>query len=130
MNKKRKSRSKKRVRKKETLSKGVCVECGKNAKGYPIEDDYVINGIRWIKRKLGVEKGNKLIVCNDCFEEYKKKRNSFERSLIIYSGIGVVLGIILLVINLSIGAFISALILILFLLVLAHLKYAPKVRKR
>ncbi len=128
MNRK-KTRRKKRASSRKKLAKGVCIECGKPGKGHAVLDDYVIDGIRWVKRKLNIEKKNALIVCEECFEKYEKRRKSFERSLIIYSGVGVLLGVLLLVINPSLGSLLSASILLLFLLILAHLKYAPKVKK-
>lgn len=130
-----KKKNTKGVRKKKSAKKnagelvrGVCISCTKPGKGYAVIDDYVIESIRWIKKKAGIEKRNKLIICSDCSEKHKKKRKSFERSLILYGGIGVVIAIILLAVNFSLSSFFAGLLFILFLVVLAHLKYAPRVK--
>jgi len=115
------------------MVKGVCIYCGaeKNSKpqlvqGYPIKEDYVINAIRWIKRKTKTEQGNRLVVCKKHAEEHRKKRADFERRLIMYGGLGVIVMLILLALTLSIGSFVAGLLLLLFFLLMAHIKYVPK----
>ncbi|MCX8200081.1 MAG: hypothetical protein N3G76_01290 [Candidatus Micrarchaeota archaeon] len=118
---------------KARLVRGVCIYCTKqddgkpkHVTGYPIKEDYVISAIRWIKRKTKTEQGNRLVVCEKHAEEHQKKRGGFERSLIIYGGIGAFLMLILLVMSLSLGSFLAGLLLLIFLLATAHMRYVPK----
>ncbi len=115
------------------MVRGVCIHCNKEGdgkpkltQGYPIKDDYVIGIIRWLKRKTRTEQKNRLVVCEKHADEHEKKRGGFERSLIIYGGIGIFLLVILLLLNLSFGSLIAGLLLLLFLVVTAHIKYVPK----
>lgn len=116
------------------LVKGVCIHCTREnadvkpklVMGYPIADDYVISAIRWLKRKTRTEQGNRLVVCEEHAEEHRKKRGNFERSLIIYGGIGIFLMMVLLVMSLSPGSFVAGTLLLIFLLATAHMRYVPK----
>ena len=113
--------------KKSFKKKGVCIVCHKNKMGYPIESDYMIDGIAYVKKLMKTYKGNKLVVCEDCFDEYKKKRERFVRNLLLYGGIGAILGLLLIFTNLSLQSIIFALFLELIMLILAHMSYVPKV---
>ncbi len=113
--------------KKSFKKKGVCIVCHKEKMGYPVETDYMIEGIARLKKLMKTYKGNKLVVCEDCFDEYKKKRDKFVRNLMLYGGIGAVLGILLILTNLSVQSFLFAIFLELLMLVLAHMSYVPKV---
>ena len=67
----------------------VCIICGKEAKaGHRVEDDFVILGIRKIKRALSVAKNNELVVMDECMGEYLKKRQKYERTLIMHVILG------------------------------------------
>ena len=61
-----------------------CVVCFKEKDGYKIYDDAVIRTIRGIKQRLGIAKNNTLVVCRGCLEEHRKKRKSYEKTLIIH----------------------------------------------
>lgn len=87
---------KKTKRKMETKSGGkrVCVICQKERSGAQVKEDFVIKGIRKIKKIFKAATGNKLVVCEECGEIAKKKRQNFEKTLLTYLGLG---GIILLI---------------------------------
>lgn len=108
----------------------ACIICSKeNVKGFPVVEDKIIGLIRTLKSKFGIVKGYKLMVCNDCEKEYEKKRKTFERNLILYGGLGVVIALLLLFLNFSIGSFLSGLLLFIVLIILALLKYVPRIEK-
>lgn len=72
----------------------VCIVCEKEMEGYPVEDDAVIHAIRKIKRKFNVAKNNELVVCENCLPEHKKKREKFEKNLVMHVVIAAVVLII------------------------------------
>ncbi|MCX8197596.1 MAG: hypothetical protein N3F07_00140 [Candidatus Micrarchaeota archaeon] len=64
----------------------VCIICEKEAaQGLVVEDDAVIIAIRKVKNMLGVAKNNQLMVCDLCAESYKRKRESYERNIVIHT---------------------------------------------
>jgi len=93
-----------------------CVVCFKEKDGYKVYDDFVIRTIRGIKQKLGIAKNNSLVVCKDCFEEHRKKRKAYEKTLIIHIVLaGVVLVAFVLLPILTSGFSITAIALGIFL---------------
>lgn len=67
----------------------VCIVCYKEvSSNHLVQDDIVIRAIRAIKQRLGNAKNNTLVVCDSCMAEHKKKRESFERSLVMYIALG------------------------------------------
>ena len=70
----------------------VCIICYQEKDGTLVQDDLVIRTIRGIKQRLKMAKGNTLVVCRDDMAAYAKKRQKYERDLIIHVVIaGVVL---------------------------------------
>lgn len=72
----------------------VCIVCEKEMEGFRVEDDAVIHTIRGIKQKLNVAKNNELVVCENCLPEHKKKREKFEKNLVMHVVIAAVVLII------------------------------------
>ncbi len=72
----------------------ICIVCEKEMEGYRVEDDAVIHAIRGIKQKLNVAKNNELVVCVPCLPEHKKKREKFEKNLVMHVVIAAVVLII------------------------------------
>ncbi|MEM0438015.1 MAG: hypothetical protein QXU54_01815 [Candidatus Micrarchaeia archaeon] len=106
----------------------VCILCEKlGARGRAVKEDYLIAAIRAVKRLFKMEAGNKLVVCDECYPAYSKKRGEFEKGLLIYGIIGMAIMLLLLIMSFSLGSLISGLLMLLFLLILAHIKYTPKV---
>ncbi|MCD6549102.1 hypothetical protein J7K41_00090 [Candidatus Micrarchaeota archaeon] len=70
------------------MGKKICIICEKEREGVPIKEDLVIRTIRRIKEKLGIAKGYKLVVCRECWEEYVKRRKSYERNMITWGLLG------------------------------------------
>jgi hypothetical protein len=116
----------------------ICVVCHKEKQGRPVRDDIVLKSIRRVKEVLKISTGNDLVVCPDDYEEAKKRRQDFEKSLLTAGGIGAVLGIILVVIAVIsgrdiIGILSSILFLIALVIIFALLsfyKYFPAVEEK
>lgn len=72
----------------------VCIVCYQEKSGTPVLDDAVIRAIRAAKQRLNMAKGNMLVVCEGCMEQYRKKRAKYERDLVMHV---VLAGIVLLV---------------------------------
>jgi len=113
------------------MMKQVCIICSKEATGIAVADTQVIRAIRAIKRKFNMAANNRLLVCHGCMEEYKKRRNSFERKVMLYGAIGI--GLIILSVAMplmgggqfSITSIFLVILLAIFLLALAFLSYIP-----
>jgi hypothetical protein len=59
-----------------------CIICERETGGTPIAEDAVIKAIRAGKQALRMAQNNRLVVCNDCMEGYRAKRERFEKSLV------------------------------------------------
>jgi hypothetical protein len=103
--------------------------CGKEKDGLLVKDDYVINAIRWVKRNITKsEKNYTLVICKEDFLAYKKKRDSYERKMVIYVVIGIIFLIALSVVSGGkLGAIGVGFIITIFLFLLAQLSYMPAV---
>lgn len=113
----------------------VCIICGKEAAGIPVEDTQAIMLIRAVKKKLNIASNNKLVVSYSCLEEYKKRRKSFEGKLVLHTLIAVALVILAIVMPLMAGALpelgsvFLVLLLGIFIVFLAFLNYTPSLAK-
>ncbi len=72
----------------------VCIVCEKEKGGYPVEDDIVLRSIRRIKQSLRIAKNNELVVCEECLPEQQKKRQKFEKNLVMHVVIAAIVLII------------------------------------
>ncbi|MGI0100544.1 MAG: hypothetical protein ACREBH_02390 [Candidatus Micrarchaeaceae archaeon] len=107
----------------------VCIMCGEKRNGLKVKDDWVINSMRWLKRRVSKNVNKRdLIVCKECFLKYRKRRDSYERKQVVYVAIGV---IFLVVISVAAGGRISAILagfaIAVFMFLLAQLSYMPEV---
>ena len=72
--------------------------------GYKVKEDKVIGLMKAAKKRLGMKlKNNRLFVCEQHKEEYKKKRKGFERNVLILSALAAVFFVIIFVVNLMNG---------------------------
>lgn len=63
----------------------VCIICTKEAqRGQKVEDDFVIRIIRRAKQQLRIAKNNELVVCEGCMEAYRKRREGYEKNLVMH----------------------------------------------
>ncbi len=103
--------------------------CGKEKNGLPVKEDVIIQSLRWVKRNITKNPKNfTLVVCKDDFLVYKKKRDSYERKMVMYVAIGIIfLAALAAVSSQRLGAVGVGLLITLFLLLLAQLSYMPAV---
>ena len=110
----------------------VCIICYQEKNGAAVLDDAVITTIRRIKRKLNMAKNNTLVVCVGCMETYWKKRQKYERDLVMHV---VLAGIVLIVFVLapiftsgfSIPAILLGVLLAALIVALSVFSHCPKV---
>ncbi|MFH2106071.1 MAG: hypothetical protein ABII22_02335 [Candidatus Micrarchaeota archaeon] len=86
----------------------VCIICEKEVKGSnsgakKVKIDVVIKAIRSMKSFLKVAKNNGLYVCKKDFESYRKKREKFERDMVLVSAIAAIVVLVLIGIPLLSG---------------------------
>jgi len=119
----------KKVHKKEsakfkpkTHGKEVCIVCQNEKKGAPVNEDFVINGLRKLKQFFKSSTGYKLVVCNECKETAKKKRQSFEKTLLTYLGLGGIILVVMIIFSLISGgpllSILQSIFVLLFLVIL------------
>jgi hypothetical protein len=111
------------------MIKTVCIMCGNERDGLVVKDDAIIGALRWIKTNITRNAKNyRLVVCKECFLNYRKKRESYERKMIIYTIIGIIFLVSLAVVsNEKLSAVGVGLLIIILLLLLAQLSYVPAV---
>jgi hypothetical protein len=111
----------------------ICIYTQKSVEGQlaiPVRDDRVIKTIRAVKKFFGIAQMNELYVSVPHLEEHKKRRRSFEKSLLFAS---VFAGLIIVVVLFSLffsgrfdlWAIASAFIISGFVLALPLFKYSP-----
>ncbi|MFP3950180.1 MAG: hypothetical protein ACLFUZ_03775 [Candidatus Micrarchaeia archaeon] len=99
--------------------------------GTPIKEDAIIRTIRKIKGKLGILQNNELVVSDEHLEEYRKKREKFEKMAVIHTAVAAILVVILTLGPLLLGAPINlvsiffALVLGIMIVALSLLSYIP-----
>lgn len=116
----------------------VCVVCQKEKAGRPVREDIILKSIRRAKEFAKISTGNELVVCPDDYEEAKKRRQRFEKSLLTFGGIGAVLGIILVLIAIFqgrdilsiIGSLIFVVLLVAIMAALSLYQYFPAFEER
>ncbi|MFA5108575.1 MAG: hypothetical protein WC492_03540 [Candidatus Micrarchaeia archaeon] len=112
----------------------ICIVCSKETHGIPVEDTQVIKAIRAIKQRFAIASNNKLVVCAESMEEYKKRRKSFEGKMLFHSVAGLFLVVVSILLPLFGGrfeiiGFFMVLLLAIFLVGLALLSYVPPLEK-
>jgi len=113
------------------MQESRCIICGLEKDGIEVQDDYIIEAIRWFKRNVTKsEKNYRLVVCKECYPKYKKARDSYTRKQITYIAIGVIFAAVLIAV--SSGRLLSAIfygiIIIIFMYLLAQLSYMPALK--
>lgn len=112
-----------------------CIICGERKDGLEIEEDYVLEAIRWFKRNVTHdERGNRLVVCKKCYPDYKKRRDRYVNRQRIYVAMGVIFVILVLIVSQDPFTLIAAFIMLLLFYALSLANYMPdlkvKVKKK
>ncbi len=80
------------------MSAKKCIICQQDvvtSKSAKVKDDFVIRAIRKIKSTLRISQGNELYVCEKDLITHREKRKKFERSVVIWSTIALLLAVII-----------------------------------
>jgi len=111
------------------MRKNVCIICSEEKNGLEVKDDWVMDTLRWIKRRFTKNVRNyRLVVCKECFLNYKKKRERYERNQLLYIILGVLFMVTLgITTRGNLGAIGFGFVIIFFLFLLAQLSYMPEV---
>jgi hypothetical protein len=110
------------------LRKTYCVVCAKEKKGIEVEDDAVLELIRWIKKNITKnEKGNKIVVCRDCYASYKASRSRYEGRQKIYVALGVLFAMVNLLISPTLSTVAISAVIIAMMILISLLSYTPKI---
>lgn len=113
--------------------KSVCILCEKERSGKPIKEDFVIKTIRGIKQKLRIATNNKLVVCSECEEAYRKKKEEFEKTLVLHATIAALIVIVFLALPFVVGrpfsftSLFAGILLGIFIVGLTITRYIPAV---
>lgn len=111
------------------MDKPKCIICGKDKDGLEIKEDYVIEFIRLFNRKvLKKENHFKLVVCKECYINYKKMRNKFVRRQIMYIALGVIFAAMLFISSANPVSLLAGIGIIIFLYLLSLLSYMPELK--
>jgi hypothetical protein len=110
------------------LRKTYCVVCAKQRKGIEVDDDAVLESIRWIKKNITKnEKGNRIVVCRDCYSAYKASRSRYEGRQRIYVALGVLFAVLSLFISPALSTLGVSVGILTMMVLLSLLSYTPKI---
>ncbi|MGA3020779.1 MAG: hypothetical protein ABSD68_02420 [Candidatus Micrarchaeales archaeon] len=110
------------------MKKIYCIVCGKEKKGIEVEEDAILGSVRWFKRNVTKnEKGNKLVVCKDCYAEYKKDRKKYESRQRVYMILGAIFVMISMVLSPSVMTLVISLVIFAMLYFFSLLSYMPRI---
>jgi fatty acid desaturase len=101
--------------------------CGNKREGLEVVPDYMIGIIRWFKHLTGSEKRYRLVVCRECFENYRKARHRYQRRQVAYLIIGIVFAAVLVMFNPVLGV-IYGIVIIFFMYLISQLNWMPALR--
>lgn len=108
--------------------KNVCVVCGKEKNGLEVKTDNVIRTIRYIKLKLFRKvSNNRLVVCKECYENYKKYRKKYIGRQRLYVALGVLFLIFGMLLNPSFVALFVGIFITVVMYLLSLLSYLPEI---
>jgi len=102
--------------------------CGKERNGIEIKEDHVLAAVRWFKRNVTKdEKGNRIVVCRDCYPAYRKSRGAYESRQRLYLALGVVFLIVSLLLSPGAVTVLVSLLVLAVLYLFSLMSYTPKI---
>ncbi len=114
--------------------KMVCIVCGEEREeGTPVEEDVVLKSIRSVKQSLGIATNNILIVCEQCEEEYRKKREKFEKTFAQHVLFGILILLAIVVVPMLVGGvfqpgtILLGVLVAAFIIALSIVQYFPSI---
>ena len=102
-----------------------CIICGNDKKGTPVSDDLIIRSIRRVKQTLNIAQNNKLVVCRKCMPEHLKRRENFEKRVVRYGAIGVIIAIVLLLLLQTWNSLVAGALIVILMLSFTITGYHP-----
>jgi Ca2+/Na+ antiporter len=103
--------------------------CGKEKKGIEVQDDFVLDSVRWIKKTIWhSEKHNKLVVCREDYPNYKKSRSRYEFRQRLYIGLGVLFVLLMIFLSPRLTTLLSAAAILILFYLFSLLSYTPKIK--
>lgn len=110
------------------MKKSYCVICGKEKRGIAVQDDLILDSIRWFKRNVTKnEKGNRLVVCKEDYGAYKAARKKYVGRQRIYLALGVLFVMLTILVYPSIAAVVTSVVVFAFIVLLSLLSYMPRI---
>ena len=107
--------------------KTYCIMCGKEKNGIEVKEDNVIRAIRFLKKRVfRSEKRNRIVVCKECYENYKKHRKRYTRRQALYLALGVLFLIMVVFVGHSIYSVLVGMGMVLLLYLFSLLNYVPE----
>jgi hypothetical protein len=108
--------------------KSFCIVCGLEKDGIEVKEDGVLRTMRYIKRNLlRSAKNNRIVVCKQCYEAYKKYRKRYVSRQHLYLGLGIVFLVLTLLLNVSIASVLFGLGVLVLLYLLSLVNYMPDI---
>ncbi len=112
----------------------VCIICEKEPQGNAarVREDPIISTIRSVKGFFHMARNNELYVCENCLPKHREKRKAFERSMVLWVAIGVIVFIAMNALQVISGVFnlftfVSSVFLALVFAAFGLLNYSPAV---
>jgi hypothetical protein len=113
------------------MRESFCIVCGKKKDGPEIKEDNVIRAIRWFNRNIRrtPEHHNRIVVCGECYEKYKKQRKKYLSRQRIYLVLGTLFAIFAVIVSVNkIAALLSGIGLVIVLFLFSLLSYMPDLK--
>lgn len=110
------------------MPRSYCIMCGKERKGIAVREDHVLAAVRWFKRNVTKdEKGNSIVVCRDCYPEYKKRRGAYESRQRLYLALGAVFLVVSLILSPQAMTVLVSLVVLAVLYLFSLMSYTPRI---
>lgn len=111
------------------MPKTVCIICYKEKPGLEVKNDYVLESMRWFKRNITRnEKANRLVVCKECYKDWKKVRDRYVRRQILYLSLGIAFAAFIIVFSHDkFLALLGGIGVIIFIYLLSLITYMPDI---
>lgn len=104
-----------------------CIYCGAAKAGLAVREDFVIASMRWINRTLFRRYRNyRLVVCKDCYMNYRKARKKYVRKQVSYLVLGFLFAALLVAVSPGNAfAYVFGFAIIAFMYLLSLVSYLP-----
>ncbi len=107
-----------------------CIYCGGEKDGIEVREDAVVAAMRWFNRRVLKKYRNyKLVVCKECYLDYKKARKRFMRKQVSYLAIGFLFAALLIAVSPDNAfTYVYGIVVITFMYLLSLVSYVPALK--